>query len=103
HASCCGVRGSGRAAPVSIAPSQSVPVTVKFAPTTAGAVAGSITVTNSEGINVVAAVTGTGGQAGISVTRTSASFGSVVTGNTNSQTIQLKNSGTASLTVSPAE
>jgi Abnormal spindle-like microcephaly-assoc'd, ASPM-SPD-2-Hydin/Transmembrane protein 131-like N-terminal len=99
-ASGAGVSVSGLAAPVSIAPSQSVPVTVKFAPTTAGAVAGSITVTNSEGINVVAAVTGTGVQAGISVTPTSASFGSVVTGNTNSQTIQLKNSGTASLTVS---
>jgi hypothetical protein len=99
-ASGAGVSVSGLAAPVTIAPSQSVPVTVKFAPTTAGAVAGSITVTNSEGINVVAAVTGTGVQAGISVTPTSASFGSVVTGNTKSQAIQLKNSGTANLTVS---
>jgi len=95
-----GVSVSGLAAPVTIAPSQSVPLTVKFAPTSGGAVAGSLTVTNSEGINAVAAVTGTGVQAGISVTPTSASFGSVVTGNANSQTIQLKNSGTASLTVS---
>jgi len=95
-----GVSVSGLAAPVTIAPSQGVPVTVKFAPTSSGAVAGNITITNSEGINAVAAVTGTGVQAGISVTPSSASFGSVVTGNTNSQTIQLKNSGTASLTVS---
>ena len=99
-ASGSGVSVSGLAAPVTIAPSQSVPLTVKFAPTSGGAVAGSLTVTNSEGINAVAAVTGTGVQAGISVTPTSASFGSVATGNTNSQTIQLKNSGTASLTVS---
>jgi hypothetical protein len=99
-ASGAGVSVSGLATPVTIAPSQSVPLTVTFAPTAGGAVAGSITITNSEGINAVAAVTGTGVQAGISVTPSSASFGSVVTGSTNSQTIQLKNSGTASLTVS---
>lgn len=99
-ASGSGVSVSGLAAPVTIAPSQSVPLTVKFAPTTGGSVAGSITVTNSENINAVAAVTGTGVQAGINVTPSSATFGSVVTGNTNSQTIQVKNSGTSSLTVS---
>jgi hypothetical protein len=99
-ASGSGVSVSGLAAPVTVAPSQSVPVTVTFAPTTSGAVAGSVTVTNSQGINAVAAVTGTGVQAGISVTPTSASFGSVVSGSTNSQTIQLKNSGTANLSVS---
>jgi hypothetical protein len=99
-ASGSGISVSGLAAPVTIAPSQSVPLTVKFAPSSGGAVAGSLTVTNSEGINAVAAVTGTGVQAGISVSPTSASFGSVVTGNTNSQTVQLKNNGTASLTVS---
>src|SRR5262249_28371708 len=95
-----GVTVSGLAAPVTIAPAQSLPLTVKFQPTAGGAVAGSVTVTNSEGINAVAAVTGTAVQAGISVTPSSASFGSVVTGNTNSQTIPLKNSGTAVLTVS---
>src|SRR5262249_36036200 len=99
-ASGAGVSISGLTAPVTIAPSQSVPITVKFAPTTSGAIAGSITVTNSEGINTVAAVTGAGVQAGISVTPTSASFGSVVTGGSKSQTIQLKNNGTASLSVS---
>ena len=95
-----GVSVSGLAVPATIAPSQSVPLTVTFAPAAGGAVAGGITVTNDEGVNAVAAVTGTGVQAGLSVTPSSASFGSVVTGNTNSQTIQLKNSGTASLTVS---
>jgi Abnormal spindle-like microcephaly-assoc'd, ASPM-SPD-2-Hydin len=99
-ASGAGVSVNGLTAPVTIAPAQSVPLTVKFSPTAGGAVAGSVTVTNSEGINAVAAVTGNAVQAGLSVTPSSASFGSVVTGNTNSQTIQLKNSGTASLTVS---
>ena len=99
-ASGSGVSVSGLTAPVTIGPSQNVPVTVKFAPTASGAVAGSVTVTNSEGVNAVAAVTGTGAQVGISVTPSSASFGSVVTGSTNSQTIQIRNSGTASLTVS---
>ena len=95
-----GVSVSGLAVPATIAPSQSVPLTVTFAPTTGGAVAGSITVTNDGGVNVVGAVTGTGVQAGLSATPTSVSFGSVVTGSTNSQTIQLKNTGTASLSVS---
>jgi len=95
-----GVSVSGLALPATIAPSQSVPLTVNFAPAAGGAVAGTVTVTNDGGVNVLAAVTGTGVQAGLSVTPTSATFGSVVTGSTNSQTIQLKNSGTASLTVS---
>jgi len=95
-----GVSVSGLPVPATIAPSESVPLTVTFLPTTSGAVAGSVTVTNDGGINVVGAVTGTGVQAGLSVTPSSASFGSVVTGNANSQTIQMKNSGTASLTVS---
>jgi len=95
-----GVSVSGLAVPATIAPSQSVPLTVTFAPTTGGAVAGSITVTNDGGVNVVGAVTGAGVQAGLSATPTSVSFGSVVTGSTNSQTIQLKNTGTASLSVS---
>src|SRR5262249_43462501 len=95
-----GVSVNGLTTPVTIAPAQSVPLNVKFSPTAGGAVAGAVTVTNNEGINAVAAVTGNAEQAGLSVTPSSASFGSVVTGNTDSQTIQLKNSGTASLPVS---
>ena len=99
-ASGAGVSVSGITVPATIAPSQSIPLTVAFAPTASGAVAGSVTVTNNEGVNAVASVTGAGVQAGLSVTPTSASFGSVVTGSTNSQTIQLKNTGTASLSLS---
>jgi hypothetical protein len=101
-ASGAGISVSGLGAPVTLAPSQSLALRVTFAPTTAGATTGSVTVTNNNGVNAVAAVTGTEVQAGLSLTPTSASFGSVVTGNTNSQTVQIRNSGTSSLTVSQA-
>ncbi len=101
-ASGAGISVSGLAAPVTLAPTQTVALSVTCAPTTAGTTAGSVTVTNSDGVNAVAAVTGTQVQAGLSLTPPSASFGSVVTGNTNSQTVQIKNSGTANLTVSQA-
>jgi hypothetical protein len=101
-ASGAGISVGGLGAPVTLAPQQSLTLRVTFAPTTAGAAAGSVTVTNSDGVNAVAAVTGTQVQPGLSLTPTSASFGSVVTGTTNSQTVQIKNSGTANLTVSQA-
>jgi len=101
-ASGAGVSVSGLATPLTLAPSQSASMTVKYSPTASGATAGSVTVTNNDGVNAIAAVTGTGVQAGLSVTPTSASFGSVVDGNTNSQAIQVKNSGTANLTISQA-
>jgi Abnormal spindle-like microcephaly-assoc'd, ASPM-SPD-2-Hydin/HYDIN/CFA65/VesB-like, Ig-like domain/Cep192 domain 4 len=101
-ASGTGISVGGASAPLTIAPAQSVTVAVKFAPTTSGASTGSLTVTNNQGVNALAAITGTGVQAGLSLTPSSASFGSVVSGNTNSQAMQVKNSGTASLTISQA-
>ena len=101
-ASGAGISVSGLGATAALAPSQSVTLHVTFTPTTAGTTAGSVTVTNSDGVNAVAAVTGTQVQPGLSLTPTSASFGSVATGSTNSQTVQIRNSGTANLTVSQA-
>ena len=101
-ASGTGITVSGATTPLTLAPSQTVALTVNYAPTTNGATAGSITVTNNGGVSATDAVTGTGVQAGLNITPTSVSFGSVVSGNTNSQTVQLKNSGTASLTISQA-
>jgi Abnormal spindle-like microcephaly-assoc'd, ASPM-SPD-2-Hydin/Transmembrane protein 131-like N-terminal/Protein of unknown function (DUF1573) len=101
-ASGSGISVGGIATPLTIAASQSVTLTVSYSPVTSGATSGSVTVLNDQGVNAVAAVTGTGAQSGISLTPTTASFGSVVAGNTNSQTIQIKNSGTASLTISQA-
>ena len=97
-----GVSVSGISGSVTLNPSQSVPLTVTYKPAASGATAGSITVTNNDGVNAVAAVTGAGVQAGLSVTPASAAFGNVVTGVANSQTIQLTNTGNATLTVSQA-
>src|SRR5207245_2482683 len=47
-------------------------------------------------------LSGTGVQAQLSATPSSAAFGSVITGNSASQTITLKNTGTASATISQA-
>jgi hypothetical protein len=101
-ASGAGISVKGPATPVTLAPSQTVALNVTFAPTTAGTTTGSVTVTNNSGVNAIAAITGAQVQPGISLTPWSASFGSVVTGNTNSQTVQVKNSGTANLTISQA-
>ena len=101
-ASGTGISVSGITTPVTIAASQSVSFAVKYSPTTSGTTTGSVRVVNDEGVNAVEAVTGTGVQAGLSVTPASVNFSSVVTGNTNSQTVQIKNSGTANLTISQA-
>jgi len=101
-ASGSGISVSGAATPVTLAPSQGVALTVKFAPTTSGTTTGSLTVTSSDGVNAGASITGTGVQAGLTVTPSSASFGSVVVGSTNSQTVQVRNSGTGTLTISQA-
>ena len=101
-ASGTGISVSGAAVPVTLAPSQSVTLAAQFAPATSGAVSGGISVSNADGVNAVAAVTGTGVQAGLTLMPGSVSFGSVITGNTGSQTVQLKNSGTANLVISQA-
>jgi len=74
-ASGSGISVSGAATPVTLAPSQGVALTVKFAPTTSGTTTGSLTVTSSDGVNAGASITGTGVQAGLTVTPSSASFG----------------------------
>jgi hypothetical protein len=99
-----GISVSAPAGPATLAPSQSLPITITYAPTAAGSVAGAVTVSNSDGVNCVAAVTATGVQAALSVTPATVGFGPVVTGKPSSaHSIQLKNSGSASLTVSAAE
>jgi hypothetical protein len=97
-----GISVSGLAAGSTIAPSQNVALSLTYKPTASGASTGSLSVTNSQGGSVSEAVTGTGVQASLSVTPASANFGSVVTGNTNTQTIQLSNTGTATLIISQA-
>jgi hypothetical protein len=101
-ASGSGISVSGLTAGATLTPSQSVALSLTYKPTASGGTTGSLSVTNSQGVSVSDAVAGSAVQAGISVTPTSANFGSVVTGNANTQTIQVSNNGTATLTISQA-
>jgi len=93
---------SGVSLPVTLTPGQTQAMNVKFSPTAAETVSGNITVTNSQGSSAVISISGTGLQAGISLTPSTANLGSVVVGSTNSQTIQLSNTGNATLTITQA-
>jgi P pilus assembly chaperone PapD len=102
-ASGSGFSVSGLSTPLTITAGQTANFSAGFAPASTGSVSGSISVaSNAPGSPLTIALSGTGIQAQLSATPSSASFGSVVTGNTNSQTITLKNSGSASLTISQA-
>lgn len=97
-----GVTATGIAGSTTLTPGQTGTLVVKFAPTTATTVNGSVKLTTTQGAGLTVAVTGTGVQAGLAATPASASFGSVSTGSSSTQSIQLKNTGTASLTISQA-
>jgi hypothetical protein len=96
---------SGIATPKTISSGQSVPVTVTFTPTAAGAVPGSITLTSNDPNNPSATVslTGTGSTASLgqlTTNPTSLSFSNVSVGSNASETIILKNSGTVAVHIS---
>jgi hypothetical protein len=100
---------SGMTIPKTLAAGASVVVSVRFAPTTTGSVSGYVTylsnATNStaqlslSGTGVIASVASVGT---VAMTPSSVSFGTVAIGTTNSQTVQLKNTGSKSLTISSA-
>lgn len=92
--------GNGAA---TLAVGQSATVQVQFAPTSAAAATGDLVVTsNASNPTLTIALNGTGTAAGMSVTPPSVSFGNVADGTTATQSIILKNTGTANLTVSSA-
>ncbi len=94
---------SGMATPMTIAAGQGASFTAKFAPTSAGAASGSISVTsNSPNSPLVISLTGAGvaSQAQITINPTSISFGSQTVGSSMSQTVSLSNPGNAALTIS---
>ncbi len=96
------VTESGFTLPITLSAGQTQTMNVQFNPTAAENVAGNITITNSQGSSTVIPVNGTGLQAGISLTPSSASFGNVAVGAANSQTIQISNTGNATLTITQA-
>lgn len=91
---------SGLTAPATLNPSQSTTLSVSFAPAATGSVMGSVVITsNANGSPLTIALSGTGAQAGLSVTPASFAFGSVVEGQTKSQSFTVTNTGTATLTI----
>src|SRR5208283_4960160 len=92
---------TGVSTPATVAASQTLSFTAKFAPTVVGNATGTVTVTsNASGSPLTISLSGTGIQAGLSVTPSTYDFGSVVDGQTKTQALTLTNTGTATLTIS---
>jgi Abnormal spindle-like microcephaly-assoc'd, ASPM-SPD-2-Hydin/HYDIN/CFA65/VesB-like, Ig-like domain len=98
-----GLSITGFSVPMSLGAGQTTSFTAKFTPTATGNASGTITITSTAtDPTLVVALNGTGVQGHLSAMPSSASFGNVVTGNSNSQTISLSNTGTASVTITQA-
>src|SRR5882724_60361 len=97
---------SGLTIPHTISVGGFIPISVKFAATSTGLFSGYVLFTsNDTNSSVQYAVSGTGvsSSAGtVATTPSSVSFGTVADGTTNSQTVQLKNTGSTSVTISSA-
>ncbi|HWO37766.1 MAG TPA: choice-of-anchor D domain-containing protein [Candidatus Acidoferrum sp.] len=94
---------SGLATPSTIAAGASATFNAVFAPTTAGSLPGSITVSsNAPGSPSTVTLSGTGvaGTVTLSANPTSLSFGSVNAGVASSKSVTLTNGGTANVTIS---
>jgi hypothetical protein len=80
---------------------QSASVQIQFAPLSDSAVTGSLTITsNAANSPLTIPLSGTGLQGQVTATPASVNFGTVVKGNSNSQTITLQNGGNQTLTIS---
>ena len=100
-ASGAGFSITGIATPLTINAGQVATFTAQFAPTTGGNVTGGISiVSNAPNSPLTIALSGTGTQPQIAATPSSAAFGNVSTGTSNSQTITVSNGGSASLIIS---
>jgi hypothetical protein len=98
-----GFTTSGITLPLSLAAGQSTSFSVSFAPTSTGSLAGSVTVvSNATNSPATISLSGTGIQPQISVLPSSVSFGNVTVGVTNTQTLTIRNAGTATLNVTQA-
>ena len=91
---------SGVTTPATINPSNALTLIVGFAPTTTGNATARTVISDATGSPLIIALSGTGTQAGLSVSPTTFNFGSVVDGQTKSQNFSITNTGTANLTVS---
>jgi centrosomal CEP192-like protein/ASPM-SPD-2-Hydin domain-containing protein len=93
----------GPVLPISVAAAQSVTVQLQFAPQAMGSANANMSVVSSaSNAGITVPLVGTGTQGEISAVPSSVSFGNVVTGGSNSQTIRLSNPGNASVAVTQA-
>ena len=94
---------TGFSGAVTLAPGQSLMLSVNFAPTNMGRVAGSLgIVSNAANSPAAIPLSGYGVRALISVIPASAAFGNVAVGLANTQALTVKNPGTANLSVTQA-
>jgi len=93
--------------PLSLAVGQSLTVQITFAPTTAGAASGTLTInsTSATGATSTVSLSGTGTTAPspkLTLSATSLSFGTVTEGSPTTESVTLSSTGTTALTVSSA-
>jgi Cep192 domain 4 len=94
---------SGFSGAVTLAAGNGLTLTVSFAPTATGTVAGSLTITsNASNSSATIPLSGAGVQPQISVAPASVTFANVSVGMTNTQSLTIRNTGTANLTISQA-
>jgi hypothetical protein len=95
-----GFSATGLTVPKTLAVGASMLVFIKFTPTVAGAVTGSLNITsNASNSPAKYALSGTGVGHQLTATPGSVSFGNVPLGTTNSQSIQIKNTRSTSMTI----
>jgi hypothetical protein len=98
-----GFTASGMTAPAALASGQSVSLLVGFSPSAAGTSAGNLTVvSNASNSPTTISLGGSGVQPQLSVVPPSVAFGNLTVGLTNTQTVTVRNSGTANLTITQA-
>ncbi|MFY9802600.1 MAG: choice-of-anchor D domain-containing protein [Candidatus Acidiferrales bacterium] len=99
-----GVSVTGLALPATLAAGKDANLTVIYKPTSAGTLAGSVSIaSNASDPSAAVGLSGTATTSptsALTATPSSITFGNVVVGTESSQTIRLANSGTASVTVS---
>jgi uncharacterized protein (DUF58 family) len=97
-----GFSTSGIAAPVLVVPGESLTLTVNYTPTSTTASSGNISLVSAEGGITSVSLSGTVSQSTLTLSPGSINFGNVVTGVANTQTVQISNPGSASVTVTAA-
>jgi hypothetical protein len=101
-----GFSASGIATPVLMVPGETLALTVKFSPSAAGTSTGNIALVNSQGgvttVSISGTSTATAPASALSVTPGSVNFGNVVSGVTNTQPVQITNSGSSSIKITSA-